>query len=128
MGPIRRCCCPRTDSWPRARDFNIWIARDKTLVTPAANLLEGITRRTVFDLAQEIGVGAKAENLEPKELMNAQEAFLSTTAGAIIPVTRVNDKPLGNGAPGLMTTSIRNRYWEKRRAGWHGTRVDSLLH
>jgi branched-chain amino acid aminotransferase len=106
--------------------FNIWIVRGKTLVTPGENLLEGITRRTVFDLAQEMGLEAKAANLEPKELLNAQEAFLSTTAGAIIPVTRVNDTPLGNGAPGLMTGNIRNRYWEKRRAGWHGTSVDSL--
>jgi hypothetical protein len=42
-------------------------------------------------------------------------------------VTRVNDTPLGNGAPGLMTGNIRHLYWEKRRAGWHGTSVDSLL-
>jgi branched-chain amino acid aminotransferase len=106
--------------------FNIWIVRGKTVVTPGENLLEGITRRTVFDLAREMGLEAKAANLEPKEFLNAQEAFLSTTAGAIIPVTRVNDTPLGNGAPGLMTGNIRNLYWEKRRAGWHGTSVDSL--
>jgi len=106
--------------------FNIWIVRGKTLVTPGDNLLEGITRRTVFDLAQEMGLEAKVANLEPDELLHAQEAFLSTTAGAIIPVTRVNDTPLGNGAPGLMTGSIRNRYWEKRHAGWHGTSIDSL--
>jgi branched-chain amino acid aminotransferase len=107
--------------------FNIWIAQGKTLCTPAENLLEGITRRTVFDLAQEMGIEAKAIDLKPKELLEAQEAFLCTTAGAIIPVTRVNDLPLGNGAPGLLTGNIRNRYWEKRRGGWLGTSVDSLL-
>jgi branched-chain amino acid aminotransferase len=107
--------------------FNIWIAQGKTLFTPAENLLEGITRRTVFDLAQEMGIEAKAIDLRPKELLEAQEAFLCTTAGAIIPVTRVNDLPLGNGAPGLLTGNIRNRYWEKRRRGWLGTSVDSLL-
>ena len=46
--------------------FNIWIVRGKSLVTPDDNLLEGITRRTVFDLAQEMGIEAKAAKLEPE--------------------------------------------------------------
>jgi len=107
--------------------FNVWIVRGNTLVTPADNLLEGITRRTVFDLAEELGVDAKTANLAAEELSEANEAFLSTTAGGIIPITRVNDRPLGNGAPGLMTTKIQQRYWDRRRAGWHGTRVSSLI-
>jgi branched-chain amino acid aminotransferase len=107
--------------------FNIWIVRGKSLVTPDDNLLEGITRRTVFDLAQEMGIEAKAAKLDPNELLLANEAFLSTTAGAIVPVTRVNDRPLGNGAAGLVTTTLRTQYWERRRAGWHGTSIDSLL-
>jgi branched-chain amino acid aminotransferase len=107
--------------------FNIWIIRGNTLLTPGENLLEGITRRTVFDLAREMGIEAKAANLTPSDLVEAQEALLSTTAGAIISVTRVNDLPLGNGAPGLLTGNLRNRYWQKRRSGWLGTSVDSLL-
>jgi branched-chain amino acid aminotransferase len=107
--------------------FNVWIVRGNALVTPGQNLLEGVTRRTVFDLAKEMRIEAKTANLEPKELFEANEAFLSTTAGAIIPITRVNDRLLGNGAPGLMTTNIRNRYWDRRRSGWLGTRVESLL-
>jgi branched-chain amino acid aminotransferase len=107
--------------------FNIWIIRGKSLLTPKDDLLEGITRRTVFDLAKEMDIEAKSANLEPRELIEAPEAFLSTTAGGIVPVTRVNDRALGNGSPGLLTTSIRNRYWERRRAGWHGTSVDSLI-
>ena len=107
--------------------FNIWIVRGKSLLTPGDNLLEGITRRTVFDLANEMGIEAKTANLEPQQLIEAPEAFLSTTAGGVVPVTRVNDRPLGNGAPGLLTTSIRNRYWDRRRTGWHGTSVDALI-
>jgi len=108
--------------------FNIWVVRGKTLLTPGDNLLEGITRRTVFELAKEMGVEARTANLKPPELIEAQEAFLSTTAGGIVPVTRVNARPLGNGAVGLMTTNIRSLYWERRRAGWHGTSVHSLIH
>jgi len=107
--------------------FNVWIVRGNALVTPADNLLEGITRRTVFDLAEELSVNAKTANLAAEDLSEANEAFLSTTAGGIIPITRVNDRPLGNGAPGLMTTKIQQRYWERRRAGWHGTSVSSLI-
>ena len=107
--------------------FNIFIARGKGLRTPMKDVLEGITRRTVFDLAGEIGIEAKASNLEPQELIEASKAFLSTSAGGIIPVTRVNDRPLGNGAPGLLTAAIRNQYWERRRSGWHGTSVNSLI-
>jgi len=107
--------------------FNIFIAHGKGLCTPMKDVLEGITRRTVFDLAGAMGIEAKAANLEAQELIEASEAFLSTTAGGIIPVTRVNDRPLGNGAPGLLTATIRNQYWERRRSGWHGTSVDSLI-
>jgi branched-chain amino acid aminotransferase len=107
--------------------FNVWVVRGNSLLTPADNLLEGITRRTVFDLAHEMGVDAKPANLAAEELSGANEAFISTTAGGIIPVTRVNDQALGNGAPGLMTTRIQQRYWERRRAGWHGTSVSSLI-
>ena len=107
--------------------FNIWIARHNALVTPGDNLLEGITRRSVFDLAQELGVVANTGNIGADELIAANEAFLSTTAGGIIPVTRVNDQPLGNGAPGLMTMKLQQQYWNRRRAGWHGTSVRSLV-
>ena len=81
----------------------------------------------MFDLAKETGIEVKTANLEPQDLVEAQEAFLSTTAGGIVPVTRVNDQPLGNGAPGILTKSIREQYWDRRRAGWHGIRVDALI-
>jgi branched-chain amino acid aminotransferase len=107
--------------------FNIWIVRGDTLLTPGENLLHGITRRTVFDLAAQMGIVAKTANMAADELTEANEAFLSTTAGGIVPITRVNDRPLGNGAPGLMTTNIQKAYWQRRRAGWHGTSVASLV-
>src|SRR5262249_20759578 len=91
--------------------FNIWIVRHNALVTPGDNLLEGITRRSVFDLAQELGVVANTANIGADELIAANEAFVSTTAGGIIPVTQVNDQPLGNGAPGLMTMKLQQQYW-----------------
>lgn len=107
--------------------FNIWIVRGNKLLTPGEHLLEGITRLTVFELARDLGLDAEAAELTPDDLYGAKEAFLSSTGGGIMPVTRVNDRPLGNGAPGITTSSLRERYWEKRKGGWHATAVDSLL-
>ena len=107
--------------------FNIWIVRDNTALTPGDNLLEGITRLTVFDLCRQIGFAAEATQLHPQDLEHAEEAFLSSTAGGIYPVTTVNNRPIGNGTPGRITCQLRDLYWEKRAAGWHTTPVADLL-
>ncbi|HZF34375.1 MAG TPA: aminotransferase class IV [Candidatus Angelobacter sp.] len=107
--------------------FNFFLIKDKKLLTPKSNMLEGITRQTVFDLAGELGVPCTAADLPPDALREADEAFLSSTAGGIMPVTQVDGKPLGNGAPGLLTTELRTRYWQKREAGWLGTPVRELV-
>ncbi len=107
--------------------FNLWLVRDGALATPRTNVLEGITRRTVFDLAAELGVPAREADLTPGDLRGADEAFLSSTAGGIMPVSHVDGKPLGNGKPGPLGTRVRALYWEKREAGWMGTRVEDLV-
>ena len=95
--------------------------------TPRGNILEGITRQTVLDLAVELGVPARQADLSPEALRTADEAFLSSTAGGIMPVSRVDGKPLGAGKPGPVTTRFRTLYWEKREAGWRGTAVADLV-
>ncbi|MBI81819.1 MAG: branched-chain amino acid--2-keto-4-methylthiobutyrate aminotransferase [Planctomycetaceae bacterium] len=107
--------------------FNVWIVRDNTALTPGDNLLEGITRLTVFDLCQQIGFAADAAQLRPEELQHAEEAFLSSSAGGIYPVTTVNGRRIGNGTPGRVTCQLRDLYWKKRAGGWHATPVDDLL-
>lgn len=107
--------------------FNIFVVRGGTILTPRANVLEGITRRTVFDLARELAVAVREADLLPGALREADEAFLSSTAGGIMPVARVDARPLGSGAPGPLTTRLRALYWDKREAGWLGTAVKDLL-
>jgi branched-chain amino acid aminotransferase len=103
------------------------VVKDGRLLTPQGNVLEGMTRRTVFDLAAELGVPAGAADLTPEALRNADEAFLSSTAGGIMPVSRVDGRPLGTGAPGPLSLRFRTLYWDKREAGWLGTPVKDLL-
>jgi branched-chain amino acid aminotransferase len=107
--------------------FNLFVGKEGRLLTPHSNVLEGMTRRTVFDLAAELGVPAGAADLTPDALREADEAFLSSTAGGIMPVSRVDGRPLGTGAPGPLSLRFRTLYWEKREAGWLGTPVKDLL-
>ncbi len=107
--------------------FNVFVIKDGALATPRRNMLEGITRQTVFDLAAEIGVPAEAADLPPEALSDADEAFICSTAGGIMPVTRVGDRVLGAGAPGPIGMRLRELYWSKREAGWLGTRITDLL-
>ena len=91
--------------------FNVWIVRDGKALTPGENLLEGITRKTVFDLCQDIGIEAEATDLVAEDLEQANEAFISSSGGGVMPVVRVNDKPIGNGAPGITTGRLSDLYW-----------------
>ena len=124
---------------PRIKNFNwmdlqrgLFEALDRgadtaVLLTPRTNVLEGITRATVFDLAREVGVPVQEADLRPDALRTADETFLSSTAGGIMPVTRVDGQPLGTGRPGPLTMRLRRLYWDKREAGWRGTAVKDLL-
>jgi len=107
--------------------FNLFLVREGVVLTPRTNVLEGITRATVFDLAREVGVPVQEADLRPDALRTADEAFLSSTAGGIMPVTRVDGQPLGTGRPGPLTMRLRRLYWDKREAGWRGTAVKDLL-
>lgn len=107
--------------------FNLFVVKGGALFTPRTNVLEGITRQTVFDLAAELGVATHQADLAPDALRSADEAFLSSTAGGIMPVSRVDGEPLGTGKPGPLTLRLRALYWNKREAGWLGTPVKDLL-
>ena len=107
--------------------FNVFVIKDGRLSTPRRNMLEGITRQTVFDLAAEIGMPAEAADLPPDALRDADEAFICSTAGGIMPVGRIDDRVFRNGGPGRISTRLRELYWSKREAGWLGTPITDLL-
>ena len=107
--------------------FNIFWAKGGTLYTPGRNVLQGITRLAAIDLAKEEGITLERGDYPPEALLDADEAFICSTAGGIMPVVRVDDRTLSNGAPGPISSSLRKRYWEKREAGWLGTPVTDLI-
>ncbi|MGI9336532.1 MAG: aminotransferase class IV [Gammaproteobacteria bacterium] len=104
--------------------FNVFCVRDGAVTSPLGTVLEGITRATVRELCEELGIPFALGRVHPDELRDADEVFLSSTAGGIMPISRVDDRVLSNGRPGPISSRLRERYWTRHEEGWYGTPVD----
>jgi len=91
--------------------FNVFAVFGSRLVTPASGVLEGITRRTVIEIARGQGRDVIETHLPASEARDADELFVTSTAGGVMPVTRIDGRPVGNGRPGPVTQAIRDAYW-----------------
>jgi branched-chain amino acid aminotransferase len=104
--------------------FNVFVVTAGIIATPATGALEGITRQSVLELCEELGLACEVRPITVAELRGADEIFLTTTAGGIMPVSRIDGRILGNDRPGLLSSRLRERFWSRREAGWHATAVD----
>ncbi|MBL4741219.1 MAG: aminotransferase class IV [Sneathiella sp.] len=93
--------------------FNIFCVKDRTIKTPDLGILPGITRRTVFDLCNTLNITCEATTVTPAQLEDADEVFISSTAGCIMPITKINQKTIGNGSPGPLFQLLKDAFWEK---------------
>jgi branched-chain amino acid aminotransferase len=105
------------------RGANIFLVSDGALLTPARGILQGITRQTVFEIAEEFHIPAGMADLTPYDLYTAAEAFFCTTAGGIIPIVEADRRTIGSGTPGAITKRIHDRYWERHESGPDVTEV-----
>jgi branched-chain amino acid aminotransferase len=103
--------------------FNVFAVIDGGLVTPAEGVLEGITRRTVIEMAQSLGIPVALRPLPAQQLRAAQEAFLSSSGGGVLPVTRVDGRALANGEVGPVTRRLSQTYWDWHRDPRYSTPV-----
>lgn len=87
---------------------NIFLVRDGKLLTPPANMgcLEGVTRGTVMELAEGIGITVVEAVLTQFDVYNAQECFLTGTGAEVIPVVKVDGRTIGDGHPGEITRKL----------------------
>lgn len=92
--------------------FNIVIVKDGKLRTPARGVLEGVTRRTVLELAEEMGLPTAIEDVPIDDVYRADEIFMVTTAGGVMPITQLDGAPIGDGAVGPITRRVWSAYWE----------------
>ncbi len=91
---------------------NLFMVRGGVLVTPeiSENILEGITRQTVVDVAEDLGIGAISRTIDRSELYIADELFLVGTGVQISPITRIDHRAVGDGKVGDITLKIQTRY------------------
>jgi branched-chain amino acid aminotransferase len=103
--------------------FNVFVVRDGELLTPDSGVLDGMTRTTILDLAREMNLRTRLARIEPDQLRGADEVFITSTAGGIMFVQKVDDRVIGDGAAGPTTQRLGRLYWSKREAGWLGTKA-----
>jgi branched-chain amino acid aminotransferase len=92
---------------------NIFLVIDGKLVTPATsnNILMGITRNTVIELAEkELGIETIHRSIDRSELYTADECFLTGTAAHVTPVAEIDGRKVGNGEIGEITRKLQEIY------------------
>ena len=92
--------------------YNIFAFVDGRWLTPATGTLMGVTRQTLIELCSESGSPAEQGRMSADDLMRADEVLTCTTAGGVMPVTRLNGEPIGDGLVGPRTSELRDRYWK----------------
>jgi branched-chain amino acid aminotransferase len=104
--------------------FNIFAVKNGVMATPDRGVFEGMTRRSLIELSGEAGVPCEVRPVTVEELYEADEIFISSTAGGVMPVTNLDGRIYGNGKPGPVSADLRDLYWAKHDAGWLSTPVD----
>jgi len=94
---------------------NLFIVRNGTLITPPVtdNILEGITRRRLMEIARDaLGLPVAERTIDRTELYIADEIFMTGTAAHVTPVLSVDRVPVGDGSAGPITTEIQRHFFE----------------
>ena len=91
--------------------FNVFAVKEKVLITPDRGVLAGVSRKTVLEMAEHLGINTSIRSLSVEELLEADEVFLSSSGGGVIPIIRVNETIFGNGASGPISVQLNKTYW-----------------
>ncbi len=103
----------KNDKVTEGSSSNAWIVtRDGKVVTRHADhgILKGITRAVVIDTLRAHGLELEERAFTVEEAYAAREAFVTSASQLVMPVVRINDRPVGNGAPGLVATALRRDF------------------
>jgi len=91
--------------------FNVFAVKDGKILTSDHGVLEGISRQTILDICDELSLKKEVRPISREEFMEADEIFLTTSSGGVVPITKVNDRIFSNDAPGEMTVKLMDCYW-----------------
>jgi len=93
-----------------APGFNVFVVNSNALRTPARDILRGITREAVMGFAPQLGYSAQQCDLELYDAYTADEIFLTSTAGGLIPVVELDGRRIGDGKPGPIYRKLAGAY------------------
>jgi len=91
--------------------FNIFVRRGNNVITPVRGVLEGVTRTTILELLAREELEVTQDRLPAATAKTADEVFITSTAGGVMPVTRIAGQPVGDGRPGFLTAKLNQAYW-----------------
>jgi len=103
--------------------FNVFCITNGVVATPVRGGLDGVTRMSVLELCEELGLPLEVRAVSAQEFRDADEIFTCTTAGGIMPATRIDGRILGNDRAGPISMRLKETFWNKRADGWHGTEI-----
>ncbi|HEY0443016.1 MAG TPA: branched-chain amino acid transaminase [Candidatus Limnocylindrales bacterium] len=92
---------------------NLFVVRDGVMLTPpvADDILEGVTRRAIVQLAQDAGILVETRRIDRSELYVADEMFLCGTGVQVAPVVEIDHRAIGTGSIGPITRLVKDRYF-----------------
>ncbi|KAH8702567.1 aminotransferase [Talaromyces proteolyticus] len=91
--------------------FNIVLVKDGIIYTPDRGVLQGVTRKSVIDVARANNIEVHVEVVPVQLAYQCDELFMCTTAGGIMPITTLDGKPINGGKIGPITKKIWDGYW-----------------
>ncbi|MCY3757030.1 MAG: aminotransferase class IV [Acidobacteria bacterium] len=93
--------------------WNFFVVNRGEVLTPSErNILQGVSRLTTIELARGLGMTVKETDIQPYHATTADEAFMTSTSLCMMPVTRFNGQPIGDGRPGPCTLRLIERWKE----------------
>ena len=105
---------------------NFFIVKDGRLYSPFLDsCLDGITRKTIIDLAMELKIPFQEKKITVEDVFDADESFFSGTAAEVVPINSLDNQKIGNGLRGPVTEKLQKTYFDQVRGereannGWH---------
>lgn len=93
--------------------YNFFIVKDDEIITPEGrNILRGISRAYIFELAKQLNLNCVEKNIEPYDVFTTDEAFMTGTPFCLLPVTSLNSVAIGDGSIGKVTKMLLDK-WSK---------------
>jgi branched-chain amino acid aminotransferase len=106
-----------------APGFNVFVVAGEVLKTPRHDILFGVTRETTIELARAKGFRVEETDLELYDAYTADEVFLTSTAGGLVPVVEIDGRLLGEGKPGPVLATLQDAYLEALSSDRWGTPI-----